>query len=303
MTKVIQNNICIIGAGRVGTTIAYVLANKKLPNLKICSVSSRSNKSIERAKKILGNLGKDIYFTLDNIKAIKNCNCVLICTPDDVIKKVSHQISDKAGENLNCMVAIHLSGSKSLKVLEGFERKSILTASIHPMKSFASIESAIKTIKGTVFGVTYSNKLAREKAVYIVGKLDGVVVDVDDNKKPLYHAAACVASNYLVSLIDYAVTIHKGIGIKNDDSLKGLLGLIKGTIDNIEKMGTKKSLTGPIARGDTGTIREHLDNFNKYFKGNESLYKIMGIETAQIAYENKWINRNIFDDLVKLLKG
>jgi len=303
MTKIIQNNICIIGAGRVGTTVAYVLANKKLPDIKICSVSSRSNKSIERAKKILGKLGKDIYFTLDNISAIKNCNCILICTPDDVIRKVSNQISDKAGENLNCMVVMHLSGSKSLKVLESVERRGMLAASIHPMKSFASIESAIKTIKGTVFGVTYSNNLARERAVYIVKKMDGAVVDVDDNKKPLYHAAACVASNYLVSLINYAVTVHKGIGIKPDDSLKGLLGLIKGTIDNIEKMGTKKSLTGPIARGDIGTIREHLDNFNKYFKGNESLYKIMGIETAQIAYGNKWINRNTFDDLVKLLKG
>ena len=302
MAKNNQNNICIIGAGRVGTTIAYVLANKNLPDLKIRSVSSRSNKSIERAKKILGNLGKDIYFTLDNITAIKNCNCILICTPDDVIRKVSNQISGKAGENLNCMVVMHLSGSKSLKVLESVEKKGIFTASIHPLKSFASIESAIKTIKGTVFGVTYSNNLARERAVYIVRKLDGEAVDVDDNKKPLYHAAACVASNYLVSLINYAVIVHKGIGIKPDDSLKGLLSLIKGTIDNIEKMGTKKSLTGPIARGDIGTIREHLDNFNKYLKENEYLYKIMGIETAQIAYENKWINRKKFDDLVKLLK-
>jgi predicted short-subunit dehydrogenase-like oxidoreductase (DUF2520 family) len=303
MAKNIQNNICIIGAGRVGTTIAYVLANKKLPDLKIRSVSSRSNKSIERAKKILGDLGEDIYFTLDNISAIKNCNCILICTPDDVIAKVSNQISDKVSENLNCMVVMHLSGSKSLKVLESVEKKGIFTASIHPLKSFASIESAIKTIKGTVFGVTYSNNPAKERAVYIVRKLDGAVVDVDDNKKPLYHAAACVASNYLVSLINYAVMVHKGIGIKPDDSLKGLLSLIKGTIDNIEKMGTKKSLTGPIARGDIGTIREHLDNFNKYLKENEYLYKIMGIETAQIAYENKWINRKKFDDLVKLLKG
>jgi predicted short-subunit dehydrogenase-like oxidoreductase (DUF2520 family) len=303
MAKNNQNNICIIGAGRVGTTIAYVLANKKLPDLKIRSVSSRSNKSIERAKKILGDLGEDIYFTLDNISAIKNCNCILICTPDDVIAKVSNQISDKVSENLNCMVVMHLSGSKSLKVLESVEKKGIFTASIHPLKSFASIESAIKTIKGTVFGVTYSNNPAKERAVYIVRKLDGAVVDVDDNKKPLYHAAACVASNYLVSLINYAVMVHKGIGIKPDDSLKGLLSLIKGTIDNIEKMGTKKSLTGPIARGDIGTIREHLDNFNKYLKENEYLYKIMGIETAQIAYENKWINRKKFDDLVKLLKG
>jgi predicted short-subunit dehydrogenase-like oxidoreductase (DUF2520 family) len=112
-----------------------------------------------------------------------------------------------------------------------------------------------------------------------------------------------VASNYLVTLMDYAVSIHKRIGIKPEDSLKGLISLAEGTVNNIKKMGTKKSLTGPIARGDTGTIKEHMISFRKFFpKDYSDLYKTMGIETSKIAYQNKWIDKSTAGELKKILK-
>jgi predicted short-subunit dehydrogenase-like oxidoreductase (DUF2520 family) len=171
------------------------------------------------------------------------------------------------------------------------------------LKSFASIEEAIRSLPGTVFGITYSSLKSKRMAEFLVKNLGGEVIEVEDNKKPLYHAAACVASNYLVTLINYAVLIHKKIGIKPEDSLKGLMGLVEGTVSNIKKMGTKKSLTGPIARGDIGTIKEHMTSFNKFFSGEEiTLYKIMGMETSKIAFQNKWINESIIVELKKVFK-
>jgi predicted short-subunit dehydrogenase-like oxidoreductase (DUF2520 family) len=112
-----------------------------------------------------------------------------------------------------------------------------------------------------------------------------------------------VASNYLVSLINYAVKIHEGIGIEADVSLKGLMGLVEGTIDNIKNLGTKKSLTGPIARGDVGTIEEHLENFYKYFAIEDVYpYKAMGIETSRLAFENKWITKEVLNKFEELFK-
>jgi predicted short-subunit dehydrogenase-like oxidoreductase (DUF2520 family) len=68
-------------------------------------------------------------------------------------------------------------------------------------------------------------------------------------------------------------------------------------------MGTKKSLTGPIARGDVGTIKEHVTSFNKFFSREEiTLYKIMGIETSKIAFQNKWVKESIIEELKEILK-
>ena len=293
--------ISIIGAGRVGTTIACVLAKKKPPNIKISAISSRSKNSLIRAKKILDQDSVNIYFTQNNIEAASTSKCCLICTPDDVISKVCKQISE-SDIDLRNYIIIHFSGSKSLKILNSAKNAGALIASIHPLKSFASIEEAVKTISGAVFGVTCSDVKARRMAAHLVKALGGSIIEVEDDKKPLYHAAACVASNYLVSLINYAVTLHEKIGIKPSDSLRGLMSLVEGTVGNIKKMGTKESLTGPIARGDIGTVAEHLKNFNKYFKREDvNLYKIMGVETSKIAYQNGWIDKNKFKDLVKLL--
>lgn len=303
MKKTTRINLCVIGAGRVGTTVSYTLAEKELPNIKLKAMSSRSMESLNRAKKILGSKAAGVIFTRENSKAVSLANCILICTPDDVINSVCSDIFKDKSKDFKNYYAIHFSGSKSLEVLNSARAAGAEIASIHPLKSFASIEEAIKSLPGTIFGITYSSAESKKMAEFLVKSLGGEIIEVENNKKPLYHAAACVASNYLVTLINYAVLIHKKMGIKPEDSLKGLMGLVEGTISNIKKMGTEKSLTGPIARGDVGTIKEHVKSFNEFFsKEDSTLYKMMGIETSKIAHQNKWIKESTVGELKEILK-
>jgi predicted short-subunit dehydrogenase-like oxidoreductase (DUF2520 family) len=303
MKKTTRINLCVIGAGRVGTTVSYTLAEKELPDIKLKAISSRSMESLNRAKKILGGKAADVIFTRENSKAVSLANCILICTPDDVISSVCSDIFSGKSKDFKNYYAIHFSGSKSLEVLNSARAAGAEIASIHPLKSFASIEEAIKSLPGTIFGITYSSKESKKIAEFLVKSMGGEIIEVEDNKKPLYHAAACVASNYLVTLINYAVLIHKKMGIKPEDSLKGLMGLVEDTVSNIKKMGTEKSLTGPIARGDIGTIKEHVKSFNEFFsKEDSALYRMMGIETSKIAHQNKWIKESTVDELKEILK-
>jgi len=303
MEKIKKIDLCVIGAGRVGITICYALSLRKSSGIKIRAISSRSAETLKRARKFLGAGAADIIFTRDNAKAASLANCVLICIPDDSIRTVSDNIfKNKRNSYLKDYYVFHFSGSKPLAVLDSARDAGAETASIHPLKSFASAEEAVKSLPGTVFGVTFSSIKSKKMAEFLVRNLGGETIEVEDGKKPLYHAAACAASNYLVTLMDYAVSIHKKIGIKPEDSLKGLISLAEGTVSNIKKMGTKKSLTGPIARGDTGTIKEHMAGFNKFFpKEYADLYKIMGIETSKIAHQNKWIDKNTTEELRKIL--
>ncbi|MCL5072197.1 MAG: DUF2520 domain-containing protein [Actinobacteria bacterium] len=299
-----KKSILIIGAGRLGTTLASVLSTNPVPDLKVRYIASRTEKSLIKAKKIIGKHGREIVFTKDMIEGVKDCGIIFICTPDDEIEKVCNNIAKNAGISLKGKYFIHFSGSKRLEVLRNAKKLGAYVASIHPMKSFASIEDSIRTIAGTVYGITFGkthlsgeSMEAKNFIINIVESLGGTAVEVKDDDKPLYHAAACVASNYLVSLINYAVEINEKIGIKSEDALKGLIGLIESTVNNIKELGTKKSLTGPIARGDTGTIKDHLDNFKKNFeKDDYLLYKVLGLATSKIAYKNKWISRRTFEE-------
>ena len=306
MNKNKKINIAIIGAGRMGTTIAYTIASKNQKNIKIISLSTPTKKSLDRAKKILGNFSKKILFTNNNKKAAAEANCIFICTPDDIIKTVCKEIFNKnnpRNTNKENIFAVHFSGSKPLKDLESARKAGAGTLSLHPLKSFASIPAAIKTIKNTEYGITYNTPEGEKLAKKIVETLGGCSIIVEDSKKPLYHAAACVASNYLVTLIDYAVYINEKAGIKPEDSIKGLLSLIEGTVKNISGGGTKRSLTGPIARGDTGTILNHMKNFKENLSDKDTeIYRLMGKKTAEIAKQNGWIDNKVYNELINILK-
>jgi len=301
-------NIAIIGAGRLGTTIAFIIASKNQKNIKIVSISSQTKKSINRAKKTLGDFSKKILFTINNKEAAAKANCIFICTPDDIIKKVCRELFGQKKQTIikqkkEDIFVIHFSGSKPLKVLNAAAETGAGILSIHPLKSLASIPRAIKTIKNTEYGITYNTPEEEMLAKTIVEVLGGHSIIVEDSKKPLYHAAACVASNYLVTLVDYAVYINEKIGIKPEDSIKGLLSLVEGTVKNIGETGTKKSLTGPIARGDTGTIKDHMKNLKEHLSDEDiEIYKLMGKKTAGIAKQNGWIENKIYNEIIDILK-
>ncbi len=296
--------VCIIGAGRVGTTVSYFLAGDNSPGLYLTTISSKTKDSIKKAKEILGKKSEGIIFTSNNIEAALNARIVIICTPDDCIESVCEDMVNGIGrENLKDYFFIHLSGSKRLHVLRSAGEAGAGIASIHPIKAFASIEEAIGTLRGTYYGVTYSGEGSMEITGMLVKALGGKSIEIPDDKKPVYHAALCVASNYLVTLLDYSMEMFNKIGIKQEESIEGLISLDEGTLKNIKSMGIEKSLTGPIARGDIGTVEEHLKELGGIFKDDEiRLYKLLGRRTVDIVYKNGWINDVDFKKLNKILR-
>jgi len=287
----------------VGTTVGYILKKNNSKGIILRAVSSKTSRSVNRARKIIGGNSGGILFTKDNVRAALESNCILICTPDDVIESVCKEISGAIKRSKRGSYSIiHFSGARSLRVLKSAEEIGASTASIHPLKSFASIEESIKTMPGTIFGVTGSSDGSKRIAKMIVKSLGGKSIEVEDEKKPLYHAAACISSNYIVTLLNYAGALYRKAGISPEKSLECMIGLAGGTIENVKRMGTEKSLTGPIVRGDTGTVREHVEIIRKYFTQEDTnLYKVLGLETAEIARINKMISGHILRELKKIL--
>lgn len=283
----------IIGAGMVGTAIGFLLtkAGHDITAVADCSVA--------HLKRALAYTGKTAVFR-DPAQAATLADCLLITTPDDRIKAVCAKIV--RGSCVRGKKVFHMSGAGGLDILDPAVRAGASVASIHPLQSFSSIDSAIQNIPGSYFGVT-ADSGSKKIADSIIRDLQGIPLHITSAQKPLYHAAACVASNYLVSLMSVVESIYLSIGFSEKDAHKAYLPLVHGSLTNIEKQGCVGALTGPIARGDAGTIQKHIKAFAGNPSDTASLYRELGQITVKLALQKGTLNAVQAKKITALLKG
>ncbi len=286
------HKFAIIGAGMVGTAIGFLL-NKA--GYQVTVVCDKSSAALKRA---LPYTGDNVSSKLQDIW--RQADCILITTPDDAIAPACEEIA--ISPDIKGKLVFHMSGAGGLDLLASAKQAGASVASIHPLQSFSSIDQAIKNIPGSYFGVT-AGKTALPHAKNIIRKLGGIPIVISDNQKPLYHAAACFASNYLVSLMNIVESIYQSIGIKEKDAKKAYLPLVYGSLRNIEKSGSVLSLTGPIARGDCGTIKKHITAINKNLPRYASLYSSLGFITVEVAKQKGTLKAGQAKKIKALLKG
>ena len=119
----------------------------------------------------------------------------------------------------------------------------------------------------------------------------------------LYHVSAVLASNYLVTLLDLASTLWTELGASREDGLRSLLPLVRGTIENIERLGTPAALTGPIARGDAGTVAHHIDVLRRLAPHVVPVYKELALRTVSVALAKGTIGDDDARRLTRALSG
>ena len=227
-------------------------------------------------------------------------DCILISTSDDRIKEVCKDIASHT--SLKGKKVFHLSGAGGLDLLEPAYKAGAAVASIHPLQSFSSIDGAIASIPGSYFGVT-TGAGAKKISFELVHDLKGIPVLITPDQKPLYHAAACIASNYLVSLMSVVESIYQAVGIKEKDARRAYLPLVYGSLKNIERQGCADALTGPIARGDAGTIEKHIKAFEGNLLNLLPFYTELGKITVDLARRKGTLNAGRAEKIIELLKG
>jgi len=292
MRKTNLNNFAIIGTGMVGTAIGFLL---KKSGYRVVSICDKSSAALKRALPYTG--GKAYQNPAD---AVAGAGCILITTPDDLILSACREIA--ASDALKGKLVFHMSGAGALDILQPAKDAGASVACIHPLQSFSSIDQAVKIIPGSYFGVTAEKKVL-SRAKNIIRRLGGIPLVISDDQKPLYHAAACFASNYLVTLINTVESIYQSIGISPKDAKKAYLPLVYGSLKNIENSGSVSSLTGPIARGDSGTIKKHVAAIKKNVPQYSSLYSSLGLKTVGIARQKGTLKPKHAKTINTILKG
>jgi len=287
-----RDSIAIIGLGKVGSALGFLLRSA---GYEIVAVSDVSPESLARGIEFTGGKACD-----DAALAAAEADTIFITTLDDAIETTCNELSQKGAVNPGDKV-VHVSGAAGLDILDSARRCGAYVASIHPLQSFADRENAIANLPGSTFGITADEKIY-DWATEVVTALGGTYFSVAEEDKPLHHAAACMASNYLVTLMSIVEEIYQSLGLKDDRAMRAFWPLVKGTIKNIEKKGVLPSLTGPIARGDSGTVEKHLKVLRSKHPSLLPLYREMGLFTADIGFHNTTLSNERVHEIKTLLR-
>lgn len=217
----------------------------------VVAVSGRGAGSRERAERHLPGVA-----FVGSVEAASRAEVVLLAVPDDRILDVSRTLAKRGGLD-ELPAVLHLSGANPLDDLAPAAEVGASTLSVHPLQAAPDVDAAIERFPGSGFAVT-----ARDEEAFVLG--ERLAVDAGgrpfrllDEHKPLYHAAAVFASNYLTVVEGMAEDLFALAGIPDPRPLFGPLA--EGTLANVLERGAAEALTGPVARGDAGTVRRNLE--------------------------------------------
>ncbi|SHE81722.1 Predicted oxidoreductase, contains short-chain dehydrogenase (SDR) and DUF2520 domains [Desulfofundulus australicus DSM 11792] len=274
-------SVAVVGCGKVGSALALLLKERGYP---VVAVASRSPESSRKLARSLGCSAYDRPW-----EATLKADLVFITTPDREITPVAELIAREGGFRPGQVVA-HTSGAHASSELRGVREAGALAVSIHPLQSFADVAGAMENLPGSYFALE-GDEAAIPLARQVVDDLKGHAFIIRAEDKPLYHAAACIASNYLVSLMHLATSLYGRFGLSREEAFEALYPLVRGTINNIRRVGPVNALTGPVSRGDVPTVSGHLPALERVGSLESHLYRLLGLYTVRVAREKGSIDR------------
>ncbi|RME85822.1 MAG: DUF2520 domain-containing protein [Caldilineae bacterium] len=271
-TSPLPLRIGVIGAGRVGGAMCLAAHAAGYP---VVSIYSRTT---ERARALCRATGAAL--AADIAAVATGASFILIAVPDDAIAAV-----DAAGKDAwqPGSLVVHHSGVHPASVLEHAAAAGACTATLHPLQAVPSAEAGVELFKGSYFGISGHPRCLPVLESFVRG-LGGHPLRIDDEAKPLYHAAAVFASNYLVACFAQAVRLLVELGISEEEAAAALLPLARGAVNNLAHPGLPDALTGPLTRGDVGTVRQHLQQLAEYPQ-TDSLYRQLALAALPIVAE------------------
>jgi predicted short-subunit dehydrogenase-like oxidoreductase (DUF2520 family) len=204
----------IVGPGRVGTALARALGDADV--------------------EVEGPLGRG--------ERPERCDAIVLCVPDAEIASATEVVTAAAP------FVGHTSGATPLAALA---HAGVPAFGLHPLQSFAHPGVRFEGAGAAVAGTTPE---ALELATALAERLGMRPFEIDDEGRAAYHAAASVASNFLVTLQAAAEAIAAGAGLDREDARELLMPLVRQTVENVAALGPEAALTGPIARGDEATV-------------------------------------------------
>ena len=238
------------------------------------------------AGRVARSLGRELsacgwrVVPIDSRAPLGGIRTLLIAVADEALAKVAEALAEvyPSGDG----VALHTSGAHGPEILAPLAAMGFDCGALHPLQTISDTNATV--FKNVAFAVSGSDKAAAF-AEQIVATLDGMVLRIRPEHRATYHAAAVMASNYITALIHAAGQLLQLTGVTSLESSCALGPLIRQSVENSLQQEPAKALTGPIQRGDAGTIAVHLAALNSAPESLRKLYRACGMYTLDVARE------------------
>lgn len=263
-------SVGVVGAGRVGAVLAAALGRAGHRVVAAAAVSAASRSRVEALLP-----GTPVLPPPDVLGASE---LALLTVPDDVLPGLVDGLvaadAIRPGQLL-----VHTSGRYGVAVLDAATRRGALPLALHPAMTFTGRAEDLGRLAGACFGVTAPEPL-RPIADALVLEMGGEPQWVDEDRRVLYHAALAGGANHLSTLVNESVDLLRRCGVTNPERM--LAPLLGAALDNALRVGDA-ALTGPVARGDAGTVAAHLRELRTVSPETVGAYVAMARLTADRA--------------------
>jgi predicted short-subunit dehydrogenase-like oxidoreductase (DUF2520 family) len=262
----------IVGPGRLGLSLGALLHRSG----SVESIVYTGRSATAPAHALFGERGPAIYSTGWDLPDPPPAG-VVVSVPDGEIEGVAARLASIPVPP--SVPVVHTSGARGSEALAPLAKVGVSVGSVHPLAAVAGAETGPERLRGAWFAVEGDPDAVR-LAGWITSAAGGRVLAVHQGGKPLYHAAAVIASNYLVTLLDFAERVAIRAGLEPEQAREALAGLALGAVSNVHPAGPAAALTGPIARGDAETVARHLSELSG---PDRALYSVLARETLALA--------------------
>jgi len=264
----------IVGAGPVATALAGALRLGGVPVLGLWARRAAP-------ARLAGSTAGVAAFSSAPPDLLLETEVVILAVRDQVITEVAQMLLGTGLINTR-HVLLHCAGAASARELLGPVAERVAgIGTLHPLSAIADGKISMRALKGTVFGVE-GDEVGRVTAGKLVSAISGIVLPLDGTQMASYHAAAALASNYLVAAIDAAAAVLASAGVAPDKAAQALIPLAEGALRNIAAHGTTGGLTGPVRRGDLATVSRHLEAIHERPELAE-IYRVLARRAVEIA--------------------
>lgn len=283
-------NIGFIGAGKVGTALGLYFQKHQL------NIKGYYSKTALSAKKAALTTTSKQYTDLTAL--LTTCDVIFITTTDMALPVIAAKIAQM---NSTATIFFHTSGAHSSDILSEIKKAGNAIGSIHPLQSFADINTSALLLEKTFFTIE-GMPAAINTAKNILQQTGGKYCEITSAQKPLYHTGASILANYLITVISFGMDCLEQAGLNKSDLLSAIEPLLRGTIDNILDKGPTNALTGPIVRSDVNTVNLQLQAIKKNLPEKEFLFRSLSLATVDMI-KNKRLDEHQATVFYKLLKG
>lgn len=264
----------IVGCGRAGRTFARLFAQS---HAFMVQDLYDLNTSAARACAQFADAGQPVKRLAD----MRPAPVWLIATPDDAIVDTSAALA-ASGRLARGNIVAHLSGATPSLDMAAAIELGAHAGSFHPLKTFADPGYAAGSFAGTYVALE-GDKKALKVLRMALRKTGARVFEIEPGSKVLYHAGSVIVCNYLAALLEAGLACYEAAGIKLDTAYKLMEPLVRETVDNVFRVGTVRSLTGPIARGDDAVVARQLDAVRRQDRDLGAVYRELGKVALKLA--------------------